>query len=246
MDSHYHHLSLAGVSRATIFACLLPLFGCSWTGAGDKHTLADGAKSPPGIARLEASPSRDSVAANMNEGIALVSGTEPSGVASSPTSTTRSQPAPAGTPSPALSAPGLLPAAGQAARSGEPRLAAVERQPRPATADARAVAKSTRRVTHASEANFSEQVLRSDGPVLVDFYATWCGPCKSLGPTLEQLAAENPHAKVVKVDIDDNPGLAERYGVQSIPHLMVFKDGRIVAKQTGLASKSRLKAMLDL
>ena len=103
-----------------------------------------------------------------------------------------------------------------------------------------------RTVVHASEATFRQQVLQSEVPVLVDFYARWCGPCKSLAPTLDQLAAETPQAKVVKVDIDDNPELAERYGVQSVPSLMVFHRGRIVARQTGAVSKTRLRALLDL
>jgi thioredoxin 1 len=103
-----------------------------------------------------------------------------------------------------------------------------------------------RTVLHASAATFDEQVLHSDVPVLVDFYASWCGPCKALAPTLEEVAAESPRARVVKVNIDDNPGLAARYGVKSIPNVVVFKDGRVVANQKGVLSKNRLKAMLDL
>lgn len=105
---------------------------------------------------------------------------------------------------------------------------------------------ATRTVLHVNEDTFEQHVLRSNVPVLVDFYASWCGPCKKLAPTLEQVAAESPQAKVVKVDIDNNPKLAAQYGIKSLPSLLVFKDGRVVAKQQGAVAKSRLKAMLAL
>lgn len=100
-------------------------------------------------------------------------------------------------------------------------------------------------VLHANQSTFEQLVLRSDVPVLVDFYATWCGPCKVLAPTLDEVASETPQARVVKVNIDDSPELAARYGVKSVPSLMVFRDGQVVAKQQGVVSKTQLTAMLD-
>jgi thioredoxin 1 len=82
--------------------------------------------------------------------------------------------------------------------------------------------------------------------VLVDFYATWCGPCKALAPKLEEVAQESPQAKVIKVNIDDSPELADRYGVKSVPTLIVFRDGQVAAKQRGAVSKARLKTMLEM
>lgn len=92
--------------------------------------------------------------------------------------------------------------------------------------------------------DFERQVLNSDVPVLVDFYADWCGPCKKLSPTLDRIASETPGTKVVKVNIDDSPRIAKKYGVSSIPTVMVFKNGSAVARNKGLASQNKLMQML--
>jgi thioredoxin 1 len=105
--------------------------------------------------------------------------------------------------------------------------------------------RSTGKVEYTSTSRFQEDVLESDLPVLVDFYADWCGPCRMLAPALDELARSRPEAKVVKVDIDKNPDLAAKYRVSSIPALMVFKDGSIVAQHTGLANQKTLEQMLD-
>jgi thioredoxin 1 len=108
------------------------------------------------------------------------------------------------------------------------------------------VTKQEGRVYHADEANFAEVVLQSEVPVLVDFYADWCGPCRALAPVLDELAQETSEAKIVKVNVDQSPQLAARYGIASIPNLKVFQDGKVVEEQAGLAGKARLKAMLDI
>jgi thioredoxin 1 len=100
------------------------------------------------------------------------------------------------------------------------------------------------KVHHADEANFAELVLNSDVPVLVDFYADWCGPCRMVAPVLEELAQETTDARIVKVNVDHSPQLAARYNITSIPSLKAFVDGKVVDEQVGLAGKARLKAML--
>jgi thioredoxin 1 len=100
------------------------------------------------------------------------------------------------------------------------------------------------RVHHVGEDQFDREVLQSTGTVLVDFYADWCGPCKALAPVLEELARETPQAKIVKVNVDHAPGLASRYRVNSIPTLVVFRDGQAKSGLVGLASKSHLRTLL--
>ena len=93
----------------------------------------------------------------------------------------------------------------------------------------------------ATDASFEQEVLKSDTPVLVDFWAEWCGPCRMIGPSLEDIAKEmDGKLKVVKVNIDENPMAPTRYGVRSIPTLMIFKDGQLAATQTGALPKGRL------
>jgi thioredoxin 1 len=101
-------------------------------------------------------------------------------------------------------------------------------------------------VEHANEANFDQLVLNSDVPVLVDFYADWCGPCKMIAPVLDELAQEATDAIIVKVNVDENPQLAARFGISSIPSLLVFKDGEVADQQVGLANKAQLRSMLEI
>jgi thioredoxin 1 len=106
--------------------------------------------------------------------------------------------------------------------------------------------KQDNKIHRADQENFADLVLNSDVPVLVDFYADWCGPCRMIAPVLDELARETTGAKIVKVNVDQSPELAARYGVKSIPNLKVFDDGKVVDEQVGLANKARLKAMLDI
>lgn len=100
------------------------------------------------------------------------------------------------------------------------------------------------RIEHANDASFTQVVLNSSTPVLVDFYADWCSPCRALAPVLEDLAGELQGAKIVKVNVDHSQQTAVKYGIQSIPSLLVFRDGKVVARHVGMASKDRLKSLL--
>lgn len=92
-------------------------------------------------------------------------------------------------------------------------------------------------------ATFDEEVLKADQPVLVDFYADWCGPCKMMAPVVEEIAGEAAGVKVCKINIDENMEIAQRYGVMSIPTFIAFKNGEIAGKQIGAVPKG---ALLDL
>ena len=100
--------------------------------------------------------------------------------------------------------------------------------------------------THVSDANFGEEVLSSKEPVLVDFWAEWCGPCKMVAPILDELASEyDGKVKIGKVNIDDHQSLASEYGIRAIPTLLLFKAGQVADQIVGLRSKRDFKAKLD-
>lgn len=93
--------------------------------------------------------------------------------------------------------------------------------------------------------NFETEVLQSDIPVLVDFWATWCGPCRMLAPTVSKIAEEREgQIKVCKLDVDEVPSIAQKYGISSIPTLMVFKNGAVVRTSVGVQPKAAIEAML--
>ena len=100
-------------------------------------------------------------------------------------------------------------------------------------------------VLHVTEADFDSRVLQADKPVLVDFWATWCGPCQMQAPILEELAKERDDVIIAKVDVDQNPNLAQKYRVMSIPMLAVFKNGQPVVSAVGLQNKATLNEMLN-
>jgi thioredoxin 1 len=101
-------------------------------------------------------------------------------------------------------------------------------------------------ITHVSDAAFEQEVLKSDTPVLLDFWAEWCGPCKAIAPVLDELAKQyEGKLRVVKINIDQNQQTPRTYGVRGIPTLMVFKNGKVEATQIGAVGKGQLTQMID-
>lgn len=101
-------------------------------------------------------------------------------------------------------------------------------------------------LTHVNDKNFASEVLNCTTPVLVDFWATWCGPCRSIGPVVEELAKEfTGKLKVTKLNVDESPATPSQYGVRGIPTLILFKGGKIFDQIVGAVPKARLKAMIE-
>ena len=101
-------------------------------------------------------------------------------------------------------------------------------------------------IHHVTDATFDVEVLQAQSPVLVDYWAEWCGPCKAIAPTLEEVAKEySGKLKVAKVNVDENQEIPRKYGIRGIPTLMLFKNGNIEATKVGALSKSQLTAFLD-
>ena len=100
-------------------------------------------------------------------------------------------------------------------------------------------------VVHVGKENFMQEVMESDRPVLVDFWASWCGPCRMIAPTLDEIAEEREDIKVVKINVDEEPELANQFGVSSIPTLFVIKNGKATAQSLGVRPKAAILSMVD-
>jgi len=104
---------------------------------------------------------------------------------------------------------------------------------------------ASEKITHVSDAQFDSLVLAGDLPCLVDFWAPWCGPCKAIGPVIDELATEfDGKVRIAKMNVDDNPATPGRYGIRAIPTLILFKNGEIVDQITGAVGKAQLTALI--
>lgn len=102
------------------------------------------------------------------------------------------------------------------------------------------------KIVYVTDDSFEDEVIKADGPVLVDYWADWCGPCKMIAPILDEIADEyTDKLKVAKLNIDENPGTPPKYGIRGIPTLMLFKGGNVEATKVGAVSKSQLTAFID-
>ncbi|HUN74538.1 MAG TPA: thioredoxin TrxA [Steroidobacteraceae bacterium] len=105
---------------------------------------------------------------------------------------------------------------------------------------------SSPHIVHTTDATFNEDVLKSDKPVLLDFWAEWCGPCKAIAPILDEIATEyRDRLKIAKLNIDENPHTPPKFGIRGIPTLILFKNGTVEAQKVGALSKSQLAAFLE-
>jgi thioredoxin len=117
--------------------------------------------------------------------------------------------------------------------------------PTSGSADLPSAVGSEATLAYADDTTFDEAVLQADGPVLVDFYADWCGPCRRLGPVLERISEDLTEGRIVKVNVDYSPEIAARYNVQNLPTLKVFVDGQVVDEAMGEQSEQTLRSMLQ-
>ena len=105
---------------------------------------------------------------------------------------------------------------------------------------------SSQHIVYVTDGSFESDVLKSDRPVLVDYWAEWCGPCRMIAPILDEVSAEyHERIKVAKLDVDDNNATSMKYGIRGVPTLMLFKDGDVVATHVGALTKSQLTAFID-